>query len=83
MLRPDWSASQPFALPRHVPSNQGPERDDARPLLVVTGSPYLDLHWFDWFSNAKLKATGYRLLYPDARIGLKDTIDWYRLHGWL
>lgn len=36
-----------------------------------------------WFSNAKLKATGYRLLYPDARIGLKDTIDWYKLHGWL
>ncbi len=36
-----------------------------------------------WYSNSKLKATGYRLLYPDPRIGLKDTIDWYRLHGWL
>jgi len=36
-----------------------------------------------WYSNSKLKATGYRLLHPDARIGLKDTIDWYRLHDWL
>jgi dihydroflavonol-4-reductase len=36
-----------------------------------------------WFSNAKLKATGYQFIYPDCRIGLKDTIDWYQLHGWV
>lgn len=43
----------------------------------------IDLMYHDyWFSNAKLKATGYQLLYPDARIGLKDTIDWYKRHNW-
>ncbi|MFX1491389.1 MAG: NAD-dependent epimerase/dehydratase family protein [Promethearchaeota archaeon] len=36
-----------------------------------------------WFSNAKLKATGYQLIYPDSRFGLKDTIDWYKRHNWL
>lgn len=41
----------------------------------------LMFHHF-WYSNAKLKATGYRLLYPDCRIGLKDTIDWCKLHRW-
>ncbi|MFX0168906.1 MAG: NAD-dependent epimerase/dehydratase family protein [Candidatus Hodarchaeota archaeon] len=35
-----------------------------------------------WFSNAKLKATGYTLRYPDARVGLKDTVDWYKRHNW-
>ena len=35
-----------------------------------------------WFSNAKLKATGYKFIYPDARMGLKDTIDWYKRHQW-
>lgn len=36
-----------------------------------------------WFSNAKLKATGYQLIYPDSRFGLKDTIDWFKRHDWL
>ncbi len=36
-----------------------------------------------WFSNLKLKATGYSLHYPDSRFGLKDTIDWYKQHNWL
>jgi len=35
-----------------------------------------------WFSNEKLKATGYKLKYPDRRIGLIKTIDWYDEHGW-
>jgi len=35
-----------------------------------------------WYSNAKLKATGYSFLYPDCRIGLKDTIDWCKLQRW-
>jgi nucleoside-diphosphate-sugar epimerase len=36
-----------------------------------------------WFSNLKLKETGYILRYPDSRFGLKDTIDWYKQHNWL
>ena len=35
------------------------------------------------FSNEKLKATGFRFLYPDARDGIRDTIRWYRENGWL
>jgi nucleoside-diphosphate-sugar epimerase len=36
-----------------------------------------------WFSNQKLKNTGYKLLFPDARFGLKDTIDWFKQNDWL
>jgi dihydroflavonol-4-reductase len=36
-----------------------------------------------WFSNKKLKETGYKLLIPDARFGLKDTIGWYKQNDWL
>jgi nucleoside-diphosphate-sugar epimerase len=36
-----------------------------------------------WFSNQKLKETGYKLVFPDARFGLKDTIDWYKQNDWL
>ena len=44
----------------------------------------IDLMYHDyWYSNAKLKATGYNFIYPDARIGLKDTVDWYKQHKWL
>jgi nucleoside-diphosphate-sugar epimerase len=56
---------------------------------ITHGEPKIERATIDlvynayWFSNAKLKATGYRLLYPDARIGLKDTIDWYKLNDWI
>ncbi len=36
-----------------------------------------------WFSNHKLKSTGFTLAYPDSRFGLKDTIDWLKKHKWL
>jgi len=35
------------------------------------------------YSNEKLKATGYRFVYPDPRPGLRDTLQWYRQEGWL
>jgi nucleoside-diphosphate-sugar epimerase len=35
------------------------------------------------YSNQKLKDLGYRFLYPDARIGLQATVDWYRTNGWM
>lgn len=38
----------------------------------------------DWkYSNARLKATGYKFIYPEARDGLRDAIAWYRDNGWL
>jgi len=33
--------------------------------------------------NSKIKASGYELLYPDAMLGLRETIDWYKREGWL
>ncbi len=36
-----------------------------------------------WFSNQKLKDLGYKLRYPDARIGLQECVRWYEEHGWL
>ncbi|MEW5944601.1 MAG: NAD-dependent epimerase/dehydratase family protein [bacterium] len=33
------------------------------------------------FSNAKLKSAGYRLIRPDVRDGLRETIEWYRSEG--
>jgi nucleoside-diphosphate-sugar epimerase len=35
------------------------------------------------YSNQKLKDAGYRFLYPDARAGLRETVDWYRRSGWI
>jgi len=33
--------------------------------------------------NSKIKAAGYRLLYPNPMTGLEETIDWYKREGWL
>ena len=33
------------------------------------------------YSNEKLKATGYKFIYPDAKYGLLDTIQWYKEQG--
>ncbi len=35
------------------------------------------------FSNDKLKGLGFDYLYPDARVGIEETIAWYREQGWL
>lgn len=35
------------------------------------------------YSNQKLKDAGYVFKYPDAREGLRQTVDWYRAEGWL
>lgn len=44
--------------------------------IAMLGHDYL-------YSNAKLKATGYPFEYPDARVGVKETLEWYREQGWL
>jgi len=35
------------------------------------------------YSNQKLKDLGYRFVYPDARVGLKETMEWYQKKGWV
>jgi UDP-glucose 4-epimerase len=36
-----------------------------------------------WLDNSKIKELGYKLIYPDIKEGLKETIRWYRDEGWL
>ncbi len=35
------------------------------------------------FPNRRLKATGFRFRYPEAREGIRDTLAWYQKEGWL
>ncbi len=35
------------------------------------------------YSNEKLKDAGYAFHYPDARIGLRQTVEWYKGNGWI
>jgi nucleoside-diphosphate-sugar epimerase len=35
------------------------------------------------FSNKKLKSFGYKLIYPDLKDGLPETIQWYREYGYI
>jgi nucleoside-diphosphate-sugar epimerase len=35
------------------------------------------------YTNDKLKGTGYKFTYPDARDGIRDTLAWYQQEGWI
>ena len=35
------------------------------------------------YSNQKLKDAGYTFLFPDARTGLRQTVEWYKQSGWI
>ena len=35
------------------------------------------------YSNQKLKDTGFAFLYPDAREGIRETLEWYKHEGWI
>ncbi len=36
-----------------------------------------------WLDNSKIKELSYKLIYPDIKEGLKETIRWYKDKGWL
>ncbi len=36
-----------------------------------------------YYSNKKLRDTGYPFQYPDARVGVRETLEWYRDNGWV
>lgn len=61
------------------------EARDLAPALA----PRLDRHAYDYwlgehiYDVGALEGTGYRLRYPNLRIGLKETLAWYREHRWL
>lgn len=52
-----------------------------RPKIELESLSYLTHSY--WFSNEKIKKLGYQLLYPEARVGLKETIKWYMDNGYL
>ena len=52
---------------------------EGRPIMERDFVPLLRMDGYA--SNAKLKSTGYRLAYPDWRIGLLETSAWYRERG--
>ncbi len=56
------------------------ERDE-RPMVEAPTIRYVTGNM--WFSNEKLKATGYEFRYEDARDGLGDYIAWCRDNGYL
>jgi nucleoside-diphosphate-sugar epimerase len=35
------------------------------------------------YSNKKIKQIGFEFLYPDARVGIEETIAWYKEQGWI
>ncbi|MBN1947621.1 MAG: NAD(P)-dependent oxidoreductase [Bradymonadales bacterium] len=35
------------------------------------------------YDNSKLKGSGYRFHYPEGRVGLRETLDWFKREGWL
>ncbi len=52
-----------------------------RPLIERDAIRYLT--YDSLMDNSKIKSLGYKLVYPDALIGLKETIDWYKRAGWI
>lgn len=57
------------------------EMTGTKPALEKDSTAYFGLDYR--YANAKLKGTGYAFTYPEAREGLKQTIEWYQNEGWL
>jgi nucleoside-diphosphate-sugar epimerase len=47
-----------------------------KPLIVRDAVKYLFHNY--WLDNSKIKKLGYKLLYPDTKVGLMETIKWYK-----
>ena len=52
-----------------------------RPLVEKDAIRYLA--YDSLMDNSKIKSFGYKLVYPDALIGLRETIKWYKKAGWI
>jgi len=52
-----------------------------KPVLERDAVKYL-FHDY-WLDNSKIKELGYKLVYPDIKEGLKETIRWYKDERWL
>lgn len=56
-------------------------RRGTRPLLEYDQVQYFGRDYR--YSNDKLKATGFRMRWPDPEPGIRETLRWYVEHGWL
>ncbi len=52
-----------------------------RPGLEIDTLNYLTQDHF--YSNIKLRQTGFKFGYPDVHVGLVETLDWYKQNEWL
>lgn len=52
-----------------------------RPILEKQTVPFIGVSFI--FDNSKLKNLGFQFLYPDARPGIKETMEWYKKEGWM
>lgn len=52
-----------------------------RPLLEKETIPFFGVDFV--FDNTKLKNLGFEFKYPDARAGIKETVEWYKKEGWM
>lgn len=62
-------------------SERRARENDERPLVEAQTIRYVTGNM--WFSNQKLKETGYEFTYEDPRNGLRDYIAWCRDNGYL
>jgi dihydroflavonol-4-reductase len=67
--------------PVSLKSEELARRRDTRPLVDAPMLRYLTANM--WFSNEKLKATGFEFAYEDPRDGLREYIAWCREEGYL
>lgn len=56
-------------------------RKGTRPLLEYDQVQYFGRDYL--YSNEKLKATGFRMRWPDPEPGIRETLRWYVENGWL
>jgi len=62
-------------------SEWGAKLKGKKPVIERDAVQYL-FHDY-WLDNSKIKELGYKLIYPDVKKGLKETIRWYQDAGWL
>jgi nucleoside-diphosphate-sugar epimerase len=53
----------------------------SKPALEKDSAAYFGLDYM--YANDKLKKTGYAFKYPQAKEGIRETVEWYKAEGWL
>lgn len=70
-----------LTYPLALKSEEFARHRDTRPLVDAPMVRYLTANM--WFSNRKLKDTGFGFEYPDPRLGLREYVQWCYRQGYL